>query len=155
MVKHTIALCSVLGSFAVMGQSVVSSQGETYETTTGSISFTVGEVVIDTGTDGTNDLTQGFHQTNWNFLELEDSDVSFEANVYPNPTSDILNIEVGQFDEVQFALIDASGRIIQKGNLTDFITQIDVKQLEPGSYHVQLSDAQNNQLKNFKLLKQN
>jgi len=143
----------MLSSFAVMGQSVVSSQGDTYETSTGSISFTVGEVVIDTGTDGTNDLTQGFHQTNWNFLGLEDGDINYEASVYPNPTSDILNIEVGNFEEIEYALIESSGRIVLEGNLTDFITQVRVDHLEPGSYHLQLTDAENNQLKNFKLLK--
>jgi hypothetical protein len=45
-------------------QEVVSAQGDSYSNTSGSIDFTIGEVVINTGTDGNNDITQGFHQTN-------------------------------------------------------------------------------------------
>ena len=54
------------------GQEVISSQGDSYSNASGSVDFTIGEVVIATGTDGNNDLTQGFHQTNWNFVGLED-----------------------------------------------------------------------------------
>lgn len=148
-------MCAVLSSFTTLGQSVVSSQGETYENATGSISFTVGEVVISTETNGSNDITQGFHQTNWNFVGLEDFDSNYEAVVYPNPTSDKLNLEVSSFENIRYAMYDATGRIVLASNLSDFITQINVQNLEPGSYQLQLLDDQNNQLKNFKLIKQN
>ena len=72
MKKKTLLVFSLLTTFASTAQEVVSTQGDSYSNTSGSIDFTVGEVVINTGTDGTNDLTQGFHQTNWNFVGLED-----------------------------------------------------------------------------------
>ena len=39
----------------------------------------MGEVIINTGTDGAIDLTQGFHQTNWNFVSAEDYVRGYEA----------------------------------------------------------------------------
>ncbi len=153
MIKQSIVVCSILASFTSVGQTVVSSQGDSYETATGSLSFTIGEVVIDTGTDGSNDLTQGFHQTNWNFVGLDDYDVDYEANIYPNPTSDMLNVEVVNFENVNYAMYDATGRIVSFGKLSEVITQINVEHLESGSYNLELSDAQNNSLKNFKLIK--
>jgi len=153
MIKHSIVACSILASFSCIGQEVVSSQGESYETATGSLSFTIGEVVIATGTDGSNDLTQGFHQTNWNFTGLDDHNVDYQALVYPNPTSDVLNIEVLNFENISYAMYDATGRIVSLGNLSDLITQIDVGNLESGSYHLELSNEQNEQLKTFKLIK--
>ena len=45
---------------SVSAQEVVSTQGDSYSNASGSIDFTIGEVIITTGTDGTNDLTQGF-----------------------------------------------------------------------------------------------
>ena len=55
-----------------LGQEIVSAQGDFYTNASGSIDFTIGEVVINTGTDGTNYLPQVFHQMNWNFLGVED-----------------------------------------------------------------------------------
>ena len=60
MKKHTLVLFSLLATGTVSAQEVVSTQGDSYSNGIGSIDFTLGEVVIATGTDGTNDLTQGF-----------------------------------------------------------------------------------------------
>ena len=92
MKKTAFVLFSLFATITVSAQEVVSTQGDSYSNASGSIDFTIGEVVINTGTDGTNDLTQGFHQTNWNFLGVEDFAPSYEAIIYPNPTSDVLNI---------------------------------------------------------------
>jgi len=78
---------SLFTTISVTAQEVVSTQGDSYSNASGNIDFTIGEVVINTGTDGTNDLTQGFHQTNWYFVGLEGHSPSYEATIFPNPTS--------------------------------------------------------------------
>ncbi|MCR9172438.1 MAG: T9SS type A sorting domain-containing protein [bacterium] len=153
MIKKSLVLCLVLTSSTGFSQTVVATQGDHYENANGSISFTVGEVVINTGTDGSNDLTQGFHQTNWNFVGLDDYAADYTASVYPNPSSDVLNIEVSSFENVQYAMYDASGRLVLSGTLSDVLTSLQVGALEPGSYNLTLSDGEQNQLKNFKLIK--
>ena len=67
MKKNTLVLFSLLATGTVSAQEVVATQGGSYSNTSASIDFTIGEVIIATETDGTNDITQGFHQTNWNF----------------------------------------------------------------------------------------
>ena len=69
--KKLLLLGAIALSLNSLGQEVVSTQGDSYTNASGSIDFTIGEVVINTVTDGTNDLTQGFHQTNWNFLGVD------------------------------------------------------------------------------------
>ena len=83
MIKNTLVLSLLLTTITVSAQEVVSTQGDSYSNASGSIDFTIGEVVIKTGTDGTNDITQGFHQTNWNFLGVEDHAPSYEATIFP------------------------------------------------------------------------
>ena len=92
MLKNTLLFFSLLTSVCVSAQEVVVTQGDSYTNSNGSIDFTIGEVVINTGSDGSNDLTQGFHQTNWNFVSIEDHVPSYEATIFPNPTSEILTI---------------------------------------------------------------
>ena len=152
MKKNTIVLFSLLTTLSVSAQEVVSTQGDSYSNASGSIDFTLGEVIIDTGTDGTNDITQGFHQTNWNFVGLEDFAPNYEAIIYPNPTSDVLNIRTSTFENVTYTLYDAQGKLVMQNILSSEQTPIQVSQLAPGSYSLTLNNQTQN-LKTFKLVK--
>jgi hypothetical protein len=85
MKKYTIVLFSLIAAISLSAEKVVSTQGDSYSKASGSIDFTIGEVVINTGTDGTSDLTQGFHQTHWNFVRLQDFALNYEALIFLNP----------------------------------------------------------------------
>jgi hypothetical protein len=152
MKKNTIVLFSLFAAVSVSAQEVVSTQGDSYSNASGSIDFTIGEVIINTGTDGTNTLTQGFHQTNWNFVGLEDHLSSYEATIFPNPTLDVLNIRTSSFEGVTYTLYDAQGKLVLQDLLASEQTPIEVSELAPGSYSLTLNNATQN-LKTFKLIK--
>jgi len=152
MKKNTFVLISLLTTFTASSQEVVSTQGDSYSNGSGSIDFTIGEVIIDTGTDGTNDITQGFHQTNWNFAGLEDYAPDFEVTLFPNPTQDVLNIRTGTFEHITYTLYDAQGKLVLQEMLSAEQTPIQVSQLAPGSYSLTLNNETQN-LKTFKLIK--
>jgi hypothetical protein len=152
MKKNTFVLLSLLTTLTVSAQEVVATQGDSYSNASGSIDFTLGEAVINTGTDGTNDLTQGFHQTNWKFLGVEDHAPSYEALIFPNPTEDILNIRTSTFENVTYTLYDAQGKLVMQDILSAEQTPIQVSQLAPGSYSLTLNNETQN-LKTFKLIK--
>lgn len=137
---------------SVCAQEVVATQGDSYSTANAQIDFTIGEVVIYTGTDGTNVLTQGFHQTNWNFLSVEDLAPDFNASLFPNPFDDLLILDAASFEGVQYQMYDATGRLVLEGELETEQTQLAVDTFAPGNYTVTiLRDAQI--LKSFKLIK--
>ena len=152
MKKNTIVLFSLFASISVSAQEVVSAQGESYSNASAKIDFTIGELVINTGTDGTNELTQGFHQTNWNFVGLEDHAPNYEAIIFPNPTQDVLNIRTSAFENVTYSLYDAQGKLVMQNILSAEQTPIQVSQLAPGSYSLTLNNETQN-LKTFKLVK--
>ena len=152
MKKNTLMLFSFFASLTVSAQEVVATQGDSYSNASGSIDFTIGEVIIDTGTDGTNDITQGFHQTNWNFVGLEDHSPNYEATIFPNPTSEVLNIRTSAFENVTYSLYDAQGKLVMQDMLSAEQTPIQVSQLVPGAYSLTLNNQTQN-LKTFKLVK--
>jgi hypothetical protein len=154
MKKKYFLLISLLTSLSGTAQEVVSSYGETYSSTNGSIDFTVGEVIINTSSNGTNDLTQGFHQTNWKFLSIEDFAPDFVVTIFPNPTSDVLNIKSSLSKDISYSLYDAQGKLVLKNVLSETVTQIQVNQLAPGAYSLSINDKKE-QLKNLKLIKSN
>ena len=137
-----------------LGQEVISTQGDSYSNAGGGIDFTIGEVVINTGTDGTNDLTQGFHQTNWNFLGVDNHEQNFEATVYPNPLGSELFIQTDNFKFMSYVLYDATGRIVAENKLNSLETGIDVSTLAPSSYSLVLLNENQEKVKTFKLIKQ-
>ena len=49
--------------FNVNAQEIISTSGDYFENTTGSISWTIGESMIETYTNGSEILTQGFQQS--------------------------------------------------------------------------------------------
>ena len=152
MKKNTIVLFSLLTTLSVSAQEVVATQGDSYSNAIANIDFTIGEVIIATGTDGTNDLTQGFHQTNWNFVGLEDFAPNYEATIFPNPTEDVLNIQTSMFENVTYTLYDGLGKLVMQDKLSAEQTPIQVSQLAPGSYSLTLNNETQN-LKTFKLVK--
>jgi hypothetical protein len=150
--KQIFLFATFFATFAATAQEVISSQGETYSNVNGSIDFTVGEVIINTGSNGTNDLTQGFHQTNWNFLGVEDFAPDYQATIFPNPTQDVLNIKTSVFENVTYTLYDAQGKRVMQNILSAKQTPIQASQLAPGSYSLTLNNETQN-LKTFKLIK--
>ena len=152
MKKQTLLMFSLFATLSTSAQDVVSTQGDSYSNASAKIDFTIGEVVINTGTDGTNDLTQGFHQTNWNFLGVEDFAPNYEAIIFPNPTEDVLNIRTSKFENVTYTLYDAQGKLVMHDILSAEQTPIQVSQLAPGSYSLTLNNETQN-LKTFKLVK--
>ncbi len=152
MKKKAILLFSLFPCLAANSQQILSTQGDSYSNSIAKIEFTIGELIINTGTNGTNDITQGYHQTNWNFLGVEDFGANYEAVIFPNPTEEILYIKTSEFENVIYSLYDAQGRLIMQNLLSAEQTPIQLTQLSAGSYSLTLkNEAQN--LKQFNLVK--
>ena len=152
MKKYTFVLFLLFATLFVKAQEVITSQGDTYTNVSGNIDFTIGEVVIFTGSNVENQLTQGFHQTNWSFVSIKDHVPSFNALIFPNPTEDFLNIQASVFEMVSYSLYDEVGKLILKGVLSSEKTSLDVSKLQTGLYSLILNNP-DNILKTFNIIK--
>ncbi len=149
---HTLILFLFFALGTASAQEVLSSQGDSYSNTNGNIDFTIGEVITSTETDGTNTITQGFHQSTWTFVKVIVHEPTYEAIIFPNPTEDVLNIRTNSFENVSYALLDAQGKLVLQGSLSDVITPVRVHHLASGAYFITLNN-QEHKLKTFKLIK--
>ncbi len=154
MKKNAIVFFSFISALNVSAQEVISTQGDSYANANGSIDFTIGETIINTETDGTTTLTQGFHQSNWNFVGLDDHSPELEASVFPNPMDKDLTIRVSQFENLSYSLYDGQGKLVSTDFLSGESTIIEVKDLAPGSYSITLQNK-TEAMKTFKLIKTN
>ena len=66
---------------------------------------------------------------------LEDGNGDFVMTAFPNPTSDVLYVEVSNaYVDTEFTLSDVNGRLVEVLNVNSVRTSIDVSNLEPGVY---------------------
>jgi hypothetical protein len=67
-------------------QQIVTTGGDYHQNSSGSISYTIGELAIETFSKTNNILTQGFHQTNLIAVAINElKGLDFEISAFPNP----------------------------------------------------------------------
>jgi hypothetical protein len=150
--KIALFAFTILFTINLFSQDVISSQGDSYTDSSASIDFTIGEVVTSTVSNGEKTLTQGFHQTNWSFVSIENHVPNYEAIIFPNPTDNFLNIKAISFKNVNYSLFDEMGKLVLNGTLYSEKTSLDVSKLHTGLYSLVLNNSEN-KLKTFNIIK--
>ena len=141
MQRKTIMFVLFLGllfSRATAQEAVVSGGGYAVAETT-SISWTLGELAIETFVAGDLILTQGFQQGSLLITTVEEiTDPDFRLTIYPNPVSDHLIIEVpeNQVEGLRFQVFDLSGRLLMTEPLGAPLRELSFGAMEPGMYMV-------------------
>lgn len=126
-----------------------------------SLSFTVGEPVVETAISGTLVLTQGFQQPDDIKVGVNDIvKLEMDYSIFPNPTANQLTVQLSADEvvEVYISLHDMLGKELSQLNrtvLVDGVTQqqYDLSSLAAANYMLILSDKQGNLLGQFKIQK--
>jgi len=141
----------LIGNFA-FGQELqlVSNSGTYTENGSGSVSWSLGELMIVTATSGTNDITQGFQNPNIWILGTEEL-VELDITIFPNPTCDFVSIEAPI--ESIMSIYDMNGRLVSTHTLNEANNQIDVSSLSRGTYNLMFTTKESN-FKTVKLIVQ-
>ena len=135
-------------------QKVISANGGTATAAGTEVSWTIGEPVIATVSDGTTTLTQGFQQSKLTVTAVNEIQVAgVEIKVYPNPTSDFVTVHFSKvMEKPTYLLFDLSGRLIQQKNIESTDAKIDMTQFAGGSYILKVNSGQQ-PLQTFKIVK--
>ena len=152
---NCVIIAFFLSGIAVYAQEVVSTAGSHGETTSGSLSWTVGEPVIETITDGTNTLTQGFQQSKLTVTAINDLKVScIELSIYPNPTNSLLSIEVktDKQRDLLLSLFNLNGKLILQKKMTGNKQTIKMQNYKPATYILKISEA-NKEIRTYQIVK--
>ena len=137
-------------------QQVVATAGEQFSNTNGSISYTIGEGVASTLTDGDKTVTQGFHQTTISITVFKDSVADdFSMTAFPNPATQAVTLKTDQviIPGLKYLITDQGGKIIVQKRIENEETVIPVEQLPDGVYIIKIQDNQK-EIKSIKIIKQ-
>ena len=140
-----ILLClPFIGFGQVTTPSVISSSGDSYSNGGVNMDYTLGEIVVETQTNSTTILTQGFHQGVLK-VSTQVENIAFKTKVYPNPASDYLIIELEQSVNADILVYDINGKLVIKDKLNDEQQkQLDFSFLNTGNYilNINIADKQ-------------
>ena len=139
-------------TYSIQAQQVVSTAGETYETNTAQVSFTLGQTVIETYSDQVTVVTQGFHQVFDEVISgLEPAREVITVSVYPNPATDRLIVELTDSQEViHYNVLNLEGQALQKGQFK-IRDEIDLVNLTSGLYLLLLTNNREQLIQSFKI----
>ena len=132
----------MIGFGQVTSPSVISSSGGSYSNGNIIMDYTLGEIVVETHTNSTTILTQGFHQ---GVLEVstEVVNIDIKTKVYPNPTTNFLIIELEKNVNADILVYDINGKLVIKDRLNnEQQKQLDFGFLKQGNYllHINIAD---------------
>lgn len=136
--KHQIMFLGVFVSFLGTAQQNTVATGGNASSAQGSVSYSIGQIDYETSSNANGTISQGVQQPYEIYpLAVDELFSSLEVNLFPNPTSDFIQLTIGDLSKTEnlsYQLTDASGRLIQSAKIMDKSTQIDVQNLSRASY---------------------
>jgi hypothetical protein len=156
--KHKKTITSVafllLGIGGLHAQETPAATGGEATGTGGTASYSVGQVVYTTATGTNGSVAQGVQQPYEisTTVGINETSITLELSVYPNPTTDYLTLKVEDNTELNYQLYDLQGKVIENKKVSSTTTSINVENLPKAIYF--LNVVKNNQVvKTFKVIK--
>lgn len=143
-------------SVASVAQESTNTSGGDATGTGGSSSYTLGETIYttDTGTNGS--VNKGVQQPYdiSSTVGTELVEIELKLNAYPNPTSDVLNLNIGNYnkEKLSYKLYTIQGELLESNVITNSETTIYTDKLEKSTYLLKIIDDKKI-VKIFKVIK--
>jgi hypothetical protein len=154
---YIILVISALLNFELQAQEIIAVAGGTGYGSGGSVGYSVGQVFYQNQSGSKGALAEGvlhpyFISTIQTTTGTEEINLSVLA--YPNPTMDLLNLELGNFDNanMEYIVYDLHGKTLQQAKIIGTKTSIEMIHLVPSIYIVNLV-KDNHLIKSFKVIK--
>lgn len=144
------------GSVQLQAQQAVVPAGGNASGSSGSVSYTVGQVFYQTKEGPSAYATEGVQQPFeiFNLTSVEDIEHSPGISIFPNPTSDYLIIELDESvnRSMNYAVFDVSGKQVDNQLLSGIRTAIPTADLSSGTYFIAIF-REGEKINTFKVVK--
>jgi hypothetical protein len=159
LLAATMFMATITYAQSIAPQSV-NSGGAKMTQVNGSLSFTVGELVVLSQTDSQgNTLGGGFTAgATLTTASIQESDAAIlDVSVFPNPTSDLVNIRINysSIEQVVVSITDLQGKEVYNGKYAGIsnVIGINTASYSTGTYVLSLKNLNNQVLGTYKIIK--
>lgn len=125
----------------VIGQNSVNVVGGDMYNNTGSISFSIGQVVIENTINTIGSISQGVQQAfEITTLNLEENKLNLSLSAYPNPTQNQLILNIGNYNQekLKYNIVSSEGQLLSQGSIHSNEIIIDFQQLPKALYFIEI-----------------
>lgn len=139
----------------VQAQNGVNTSGGNAAGANGSAAYSIGQVVYNTNTSAAGSVAQGVQHA-YEIFPVGGSNIySVTAGVQPNPTADMLVLQLSNFNQGAFNYIlhDAQGNLVLNGNIQSHQTIIETQQLPSAVYFLSVINDRKEKIETFKIIK--
>jgi hypothetical protein len=116
---------------------LVSTAGENFKNSKIELCWSIGEVITETYSNQTNFISQGFHQSKFEIINLiDDLSPEVQVKIYPNPTFGGVTMQFNNEDiqGLSYKVVDLNGRILYANSINSNIEQLDLNNCSQGIY---------------------
>ena len=152
--KILIGLIIICFSFHSNGQQVVGAAGATTTATGGSVSYTVGEIAVQTTETGTVSSFEGVQQA-YEIYKVGVTELALGSsiNVYPNPTNGQLTLKTKNLNKnLSYELYDSQGKQIHKCASFSDGHILSISEFVNAAYYLKIS-SDSQAIQTFKIIK--
>ena len=155
-IKKLLIATLFLGAFQAQAQESVATSGGNASGTNGNVCYTVGQEVYTTYTGTTGSVAQGVQQPFeiQTVLGADNFNINLQLAVYPNPTTNWLQLEVRNtdFSNLSYQLFDLNGKMILNEKITAETSSIQMERLPAAIFLLKVVNN-NKEVKTFKIIK--
>jgi hypothetical protein len=134
-----------IASAQTLSPEVIGSSGGHYISGNSQLSWTVGEAVINTHSTGNIKLTQGFHQPYNNVSAVDNlSSGAIYVIVFPNPTADLIALQLSSFGNYSIQIFDILGRNLENKKVENSnLIEFNLSEYAAGNYLMRICSEDN------------
>src|SRR5581483_5115121 len=142
--RRLCAVLFVLVTQACISQTstpdIITSAGGYQSNVSGSLSWTMGETIIETGNAPNNFLTQGFEQPTSIIISNVDNvgDPSANVTAYPNPSASLVYVTSSSNNPLRAEVMDLAGQMVYKKTIYAQDNALNLQSLASGVYLLRL-----------------
>ena len=164
-IKIIFSILILLG-FSLTGlyaQVAIPAAGGVASGSGGTVTYTVGQIVYTTNAGTPGSVAQGVqHSYEISVVpgSQEDDGIRLICFVYPNPTSDIVKLQIeNRIENLTYYLYNMNGKLILTNKIESKETIISMGNLVPATYFLEVvqttADSSVQKIKTFKIIKKN
>ncbi len=159
MKKTLLIIFGIIFWVELSAQSIspdaISATGDYSTGTNATLSWTLGEPVIETTTGSNAILTQGFQQNSYTFVSVyEKPERNFDISVYPNPTTEFVNVKTNAVEQdLLIQLYDIQGKLLKEIIMKDNTKQINLSKYSSSNYLLKISNKNGELIRSWKIIK--
>lgn len=151
--KKLLIIISALFMFNFMSaQDVFNASSGNFTSTNYQISYSVGELIIDTYVNGIY-VVHGINAMASGFSAVFVNDINCSVSAFPNPTMDFVNLKIDNYNNVSYTLMDLTGKILLTDRLNSELNVINLLNFKPGVYMLNVESDDRTIKQIFKIIK--